>query len=627
MKLGKPVGAVVRFALALALATILTIFVWPDVLTAADAPAHQLLVMGGEKVRTGWAQPVRDSEIAKDYVDRVASTAAPARTNLPDAEPGVYYLDYGSTVLNPAQFPVDGSIRFWTWTALNPSAGVYDWAAMDSWLAARKSLGLKSGMLVTGYDGVPAGDIRSTPDYVIEIPDAVTPVTVTVNGVSTPDYLTTWPVKRTSTYNANFDAANPNLAWTTSGSVAIVSNPPSDPARIAGGAAAKLGGVNNAAGSLYHTEQRIPAMPPSLAGTVTSYVAIRVYISTTDPKPNDHLYVELWDQSNARIGTAQLDVNNKSHANNTWRDYTFDVSSIAHKRSVRVAFKVVTDATYQTTFYVDNVYPMVRHLIPYYHGPNWAATKSSPYLDAYKTFIQALGDHLRDNADMRFIAIGTGVFSENQPVEDQYNYVMQNLGMTSAIWTEYVEEVTGAYIAAFSDVPDQGLRRQLLMQYAPVFLLPMERENLTDFASPMGVGMSANLLMADYIDAYRPNGTGMYDPIYKWWRQVPIAFEAYATDLCNPVLVYWGVVGALGKHVDYLRTGDPLLRGADGKPTANVPVFEWARPYVGRTAEDTSSAWVIMREHRNPTRSSCRGRVCCTASPRPVPEMRVTSAF
>ena len=68
----------------------------------------------------------------------------------------------------------------------------------------------------------------------------------------------------------------------------------------------------------------------------------------------------------------------------------------------------VTNDTDTTTFYVDNVFPMVRHLIPYYHGKNWATTKTSPYLDAYKTFIQALGDHLKNNSDMQFVAIGHG---------------------------------------------------------------------------------------------------------------------------------------------------------------------------------------------------------------------------
>ena len=89
--------------------------------------------------------------------------------------------------------------------------------------------------------------------------------------------------------------------------------------------------------------------------------------------------------------------------------------------------------------------------------------------------------------------------------------------------------------------------------------------------------MSANLLMADYTGAYRANGTGVYDPIDKWWPRVPIAFEACCFVFVQPrLLAYRAVVGSLDKHVDYLRTADSLLRASDGGPTANVPVFEWA---------------------------------------------------
>ena len=538
-----------------------------------------------------------------------AILAQPERIFLPGAAPGIYYLDYGYTVLNPAQFPVDGAIRFYAWSRLNPTPGVYTWTELDNWMAARKALGLNTGMLITTYDGVPAGDIRSTPNYVIQTPGAVIPVTK--SGTSNPDYISMWPAKRTY-YNANFDTSAYDNVWTKSGSVSIVSIPTSaaDPSNIAVYRAAKLGGVNNATGSLYHMDQDIPAMPASLAGTTTVYISVRVYVSTSElstANANDHLYMELWNQSNQRIGTAQLDVSNKSQTNNTWLTYNFDVSSVAPGQTVRVAFRVVTDGANQTTFYVDNVFPWVRHLVPYYHGTNWVATKTSPYLEAYKTFIQALGEHLRNNSDMEFVAIGTGVFSENQPVEDQYDYVMTGAGMTSAIWIEYVNEVTKAYVSAFSSAPNQPPDRDLLLQFAPVFLSAAERRETTDFASAMGVGMSSNFLMADYFQAYTENGNGAYDPIQKWWQQVSIAYEGYATDLCNPLLVYWAVVGGLDKHVDYLRTAEYLLIGSDGLPTINAPVYAWAQQYIGRTPAEAPSAWVVMRDHRNPTRSSCRG--------------------
>ena len=49
-------------------------------------------------------------------------------------------------------------------------------------------------------------------------------------------------------------------------------------------------------------------------------------------------------------------------------------------------------------------------------------------------------------------------------MEDQYDYFMTGLGMTSAVWIEYVKQVTKAYVSAFSSVPDQGIQRQLLLQ-------------------------------------------------------------------------------------------------------------------------------------------------------------------
>ncbi len=149
--------------------------------------------------------------------------------------------------------------------------------------------------------------------------------------------------------------------------------------------------------------------------------------------------------------------------------------------------------------------------------------------------------------------------------------------------------------------------RQLLLQYAPTFLSAAEKRNTTDFAAALGVGMSSNFLMADWTQAYLADGNGAFDPIRKWWQQVPIAFENYATDLCNPLLVYWAVVGSLDKHVDYLRTADSLLRGSDGLPSVNAPVYAWVQPYIGQTAEAAPSVWVVLREHRNPTRASCRG--------------------
>ena len=500
--------------------------------------------------------------------------AQPDKVIVSGAVPGNYYLDYGSTVMDPAQYPVDGAIRFWGWNVLNPASGVYNWTALDSWIAARKAKDLKTGIMITTYDGVGAGDIRSTPDYVIEKKDAVL-AAYTQGSPSTPEYVNYWPPKRAN-YNSTFDASDHNLAWTRSDSVTIMGTPPADPTGEAYGWAAQMGGAINTTGSLYHSDERIPAMPSSLAGTDTVHISFRVYAETTDPNPNDHLYAELWDANNDRIGTAQLDINNRD-APGTWKTYSFNVSSIAPGRSIRVAFKVVNDGADPTSFYVDNVFPMVRHLMPYYHGPNWnnpANPKTSPYLDAYKTFIQALGDHLKNNPDMQFIAMGTGLFGENQPVDNQYDYMMTDAGMTSAIWTEYVNEVSKKHASAFVSIPGQGPNRHLLLQYAPSFKSATERVTTTNFAGGLGIGMSSNFLAPDYLQSYKDDGTGAYDPILKWWQQAPIAFESYATDLCNPVLAYWAVLGGLDKHVDYLRVTDTLLRNqrAAHHQCADLPV-------------------------------------------------------
>lgn len=540
------------------------------------------------------------------------SAAQPDKVIASGAKPGVYYLDYGSTQLSPTKYPVDGAIRFYQWSTLNPASGTYAWAELDAWIAQRKAAGLETGIMITTYDGSTAGDIRSTPDYVIEKDNAVVPVFI--KGTTDPEYLNYW--RRTS-YNGDFDYSDHQYSWRLAGSSTIISTPPADPDSLAAGYAAQLGGTDGATGSLYHVEERIPAMPTSLSSTTTSYVSARVYVSTSDPNPNDHLYLELWNTSNVKIGSIQLDVNNLSQPNNTWKNYTFNVSSIAHKKSVRVAFRVVNDSTpgTPTTFYVDNVEMRVRHLIPRYHGINWGlATASNPYLDSYKTFIQALGDHLKTNTDMQFIAIGTGVYGENQPTQDQYNYVMEGAGLTATNWTDTINKISEKYASAFT-IPGVGPARHLLLQFAPSYKSANEKRDTTDYAAGLKVGLSSNFLMPDYTQAYKNDRTGAYDPIRSYWPSVPIAFESYTLDLCSPVLTYWALINGIEKHADYIRADDKLVRASDGSLTANAPFFDWARQYLGKTTQDTPSVWTVMREHRNPTLYACRGAMYYYLSP------------
>ncbi len=524
-----------------------------------------------------------------------------------NALPGVYYIDYYGPVYSydPDVYPVTGAIGFFDWSALNTAGGTYNWAYLDNWIAERRALGLGTGILLSTYNGNGSGDIRPTPDFVIKTPGAVTPATAKTcpTCAEYPHYINYW---KKSSMNAGFDYSPNTYGWYLTGDTTISTSPPWDPGRIATGNAAKLGGVNNATGALYHYQERIPAMPAGITPAQTVTVTARIYMATasTGSVNNDHLTMELWDADNVKLGGTEIDITNRSHPNNTWQTYTFDVSSFATEKSVRVAFRVTTDGASPTTFYVDAVTLKVRHLIPKY----W----SEAYATAYKTFIAALGERYKANADLQFVAIGTGVYGENQPTQDSgfpesnFDHVMVNAGLTSETWVDYINSITSAHVTAFELVPGQGPNRHLLLQYAPTFNSSDEREQTTDYAAGLQVGLSANFLFPDMMAAYAPNGDGNYDPMLKYYNQVPLAFESYPMDLCSPVLTYWAVAGALDKHLDFLRTDIAMVRNPDGSLTTAAAYYAWALQYLGKTVEDTPRVWTLMYEHRNPTRQNCR---------------------
>jgi hypothetical protein len=55
-----------------------------------------------------------------------------------------------------------------------------------------------------------------------------------------------------------------------------------------------------------------------------------------------------------------------------------------------------------------------------------------------------------------------------------------------------------------------------------------------------------------------------------------------------------------------LRADSGLFRNADGSLSPDAPGLSWAKQYVGKTAQNTPRAWVLMREHRNPIMTTCR---------------------
>lgn len=523
--------------------------------------------------------------------DRVTTPLNPA--------PGVYYLDY-NTAYSPSTYPIDGAMAVFPWSDFNTADGVHDWTKLDDRISKRVASGLKVGLMTTVYDGTGAGDITSTPDFVIQTPDAVLPATAKTceTCAEYPHYIDYY-----KKWNGNFDAGSGN--WVISGAnVSITSGAPSDSEGIAKNTAAKLGGANNVNSSLYHLARRIPAMPASLNGTKRAYIEVRVYIDTADTAANDHLYVELWDTSHKKIGSAALDITNLAHTNKTWKTYTLEVSDTAPGKTVEVAFRVTTNGSNTTTFWVDTVKPYVRHLIPKYH--------SAAFQNAYTKFIAALGARYRDNPDLQFVSFGTGVYGENQPTQDSaypesdFEHVVINAGLTSALWKDYINRISQAHADAFTSVPGQAPNRSVMVQMAPIFLDVQEREDVTDYAGARKVGFSANFLSPDWTQALKNDGTGTYDAFVKYGGQVPLAMEAYDSDLCNPVLSWLGFAFALDKKIDYLRADSGLFRNSDGSLSSDAAGLDWAQNYVGKTAANTPRAWVLMREHRNPIMTTCR---------------------
>lgn len=566
-----------------------------------------------------------------------ADTVPPAKARV--AHPGVYSIDYDPPrdLLDPAKFPVDGQLGFWLWSDLNPQRGQYDWDAdgagrLQAWIDSHVALGLQSAVMISTYDASTANDIRSTPNWVIRLPGATLPVTLT-NGL--PHYIDYYHRKRARHQNGEFDlsdlawwtVSNPAaIAWTkTAPADSHVSATPDRPDRPAKGPALKLGGANGIRASIVHDPEPIPAMPPELDGKRNTYISARVNIVTSDPQPHDRLFMELWDEWGERLGG--VEIVNTAHAGKSasfWGVYEMDITPFAPEKNVAVAFRVETDGAHPTTFYVDNVQLRVRHLMPKY----W----TDPYLSAYKEFISALGKRWKGDEtrrvnghptglnELEFIAMGTGVYGESQPAQDvkeweygtTFDHVVQAAGLdTTGEWQAFVNAVTDAHAQAFAAADGTGPLKPLLLQYAPYFLDPTERGITAAFAAARGVGLSHNRLIPEWTQLYKNNQTSAYDPLRLWGRQVPTAFEGVVSDLgCSPVLSYWSVVGAVARKTDYLRVDPALIAttlepGADWQPNAHAPVFQWARQYLGKRAEDTPVAWTIMREQRNPFRLLC----------------------
>ncbi len=214
------------------------------------------------------------------------------------------------------------------------------------------------------------------------------------------------------------------------------------------------------------------------------------------------------------------------------------------------------------------------------------------YQRAFRDLVRAFG--VRYNGDPRigWIEVSVGVFGETAPAENEFNACLEAAGLTSEMWVDFVKWSVDVYREAFPDT-------QLLLQYAPRFLFRWERKEFTDYAASLGVGLKHNGLKPDqdgdaYIDY--PDSlldqAGQYDPLAIWGERVATAFEGTESGfMSGRTNTLWGIYNALDKHVDYLNLDKAVVSASDRQD-----IMQFAANYLGRTAANTPSVWVALRE-------------------------------
>ncbi len=236
--------------------------------------------------------------------------------------------------------------------------------------------------------------------------------------------------------------------------------------------------------------------------------------------------------------------------------------------------------------------------LPYYISPAFQAR--------YRELIYRLGTRYKNDPRVEFIAIGTGIYGETRAAAEWADReALVQAGLTMDNWIAFCKQVTDWHLEAFSD--SQGrLLKPLLQQPGAITFHPRERQIISQYSVERGVGLSPNLMFADgegvlFGDASVCPMCGWYDYPLRYWQVVPTAWEAYELHTCTPVLTWWGVYNILDKHPTYLRLAAPMVRDADGNPRSqNLQPFRWAAPFFGVTATTAPSAWVALREHRDP---------------------------
>ncbi len=237
------------------------------------------------------------------------------------------------------------------------------------------------------------------------------------------------------------------------------------------------------------------------------------------------------------------------------------------------------------------------------------------YLDPYGEFITALGNKYKADPRVEWVSMGFGTYGENKAHGSQAEKdALVAAGLTASKWLSTTREIIDDYTAAFrtNGVQQKGL----FMQIAPYSFTERERWDLANYGVPRGVGISLNGLAPDFNNAWRQgsvsntcnttNFCGMYDTIFQNYTSVPVAFETYLYMLCDNTETYWAMLSAMDKRADVMRLNDDLFftrNPANGQRVENIPnqeVFAWMKDYLGKNAQNTSTVWVALREHRNP---------------------------
>lgn len=245
----------------------------------------------------------------------------------------------------------------------------------------------------------------------------------------------------------------------------------------------------------------------------------------------------------------------------------------------------------------------------------WKVPKywNSAYLTKYGAFVNALAAHVGPNANVSYVQIGVGLYGETQPSDDMDNgcitaamdaeFSYTTDAQRSAKWVQTVNAITDKYGTAFSGKP-----QKLFLVYTPSFLLQCERRDVTLYAAgKYGVGLFAGGIYPDTVQVLSepPGGMGCnkWDPIIYWSQSptatIPVAIESYNYMLPDFQAFYWGVLGALDKHTDYLSLESDLFfaNGDVNQPkSTNLAMMRWANGYLGKAPATAPNAWIALRD-------------------------------